>query len=143
MLDFLTEAENERVVHAIHEAELQTSAELRIHIENACKGSALDRAKIVFKHLKMHETEQKNGVLIYCAAHTRRLAVWGGKGINDLVAEDYWDDAIQLILVYFRQKRHADGLIAGVQEISTKLKEFFPYQSGDTNELSNEISYGI
>ena len=142
-MDFLTDEENQRVVQAIHTAEEHTSAEIRIHIENKCDTNALERAKIVFKHLKMQETEQQNGVLIYCATGTRRIAIYGGKGIYSLVPEDYWDDIIQLILVYFRQKRYADGLIAAIQEVTARLSEFFPYQSGDTNELSNEISYGL
>jgi len=50
---------------AIKDAEKDTSGEIRVHIENYCKGDILDRAAQLFGILKMHKTEKRNGVLFY------------------------------------------------------------------------------
>jgi len=33
-------------------------------------------------------------------------------------------------------------LIKGIEKAGEQLKQFFPYQGNDVNELSDEISYG-
>jgi uncharacterized membrane protein len=45
-------------------------------------------------------------------------------------------------LAHFKKGNLADGIIEGVLDAGQQLKEFFPYQSDDVNELSNDISYG-
>ena len=65
--NFFTQDEEEEIKHAILNAELDTSGEIRVHVENTCQGDVLDRAAAVFKLLKMHETDLRNGVLIYLA----------------------------------------------------------------------------
>jgi len=52
-------------MQAIKNAELDTSGEIRIHIENKCPGDVMDRSAFLFKQLQMHKTELRNGVLIY------------------------------------------------------------------------------
>jgi len=34
------------------------------------------------------------------------------------------------------------GFVLGIEKVGEKLKEFFPYQEDDINELPDEISYG-
>ncbi len=52
-------------------AELDTSGEIRVHIDSKCKGEVMDKALNVFKKLKIHETEKRNGVLFYLAVKNR------------------------------------------------------------------------
>jgi uncharacterized membrane protein len=46
------------------------------------------------------------------------------------------------LLNHFRENHFTDGLIKGIDLIGEKLKKHFPYQTGDVNELSDEISFG-
>ena len=41
----------------------------------------------------------------------------------------------------FKENKFAEGLIAGILKCGDKLKEYFPYQNDDVNELSDEISF--
>lgn len=139
---FLNKAEQEQLIQAIQDAELNTSGEIRVHIENTCKGNAFQRAKEVFESLNMHQTAQKNGVLFYLALQTKDFVIIGDKGINDCVPSNFWEDIKNLTINHFKSQEFALGLTKSILLCGEKLKEFFPYQSSDVNELSDDISFG-
>ncbi len=63
-ITILNREEDQRVVDAIKQAELNTSGEIKVHIENRCRGDVEQRSLAVFDKLKLNETKQRNGVLI-------------------------------------------------------------------------------
>ena len=89
--DFLTQEEEQEIVEAIRVAEKNTSGEIRVHIEKKTSIDAFDRAMEVFQTLKMHETQEQNGVLIYLAVKDKTFVIYGDKGINEKVANTFWD----------------------------------------------------
>lgn len=139
---FLTQEEEQEVVEAIRLAEENTSGEIRVHIEKTTSIDAFNRAMEVFHELKMDETELKNGVLIYLAVKDKTFVICGDKGINDVVAPDFWDCTRDIMVADFKQGNYKQGLIDGIKNAGEQLKKHFPWQHGDTNELSNEISNG-
>lgn len=140
--DFLTQEEEQEIVEAIRVAEKNTSGEIRVHIEKTTSMDAFDRAMEVFHLLKMDETELKNGVLIYLAVKDKTFVICGDKGINDVVANDFWDCTRDIMVAHFKKGNYKQGLIDGIINAGEQLKKYFPWQEGDTNELSNEISKG-
>jgi uncharacterized membrane protein len=140
--DFFTREQREDIRQAVLNAELDTSGEIRVHIETSCKGDVLDRAAFLFEKMGMQKTEKRNGVLFYLAVKNRSFAVVGDKGINAIVTEDFWDSIKNLLLNHFREERFTEGLIEGITLVGTKLKKHFPYQTDDVNELSDDISFG-
>ena len=44
---------------------------------------------------------------------------------------------------YLAKNEFGAGLAHGVKRTGEVLAGFFPYQAGDVNELSNEISFGL
>ena len=140
--DFFTPSQQESIQASIATAELNTSGEIRLHVDDKCSGDPVAKAIKVFEKLKMHETELRNGVLIYVAIKDKKLAILGDKGINEAVSDDFWD-AIKNDLVFrFKEGKYTEGLVEGIHASGEQLKTHFPYQSDDTNELSNEISFG-
>ena len=140
--DFLTQKEEQEIVEAICLAEKETSGEIRVHIEKTTSLAHFDRAKEVFHLLKMDETELQNGVLIYLAVEDHKFVICGDKGINELVPADFWDCTKEAMAAQFKTGNFKQGLIDGICRAGEQLKKYFPYQEGDTNELSNEISKG-
>jgi uncharacterized membrane protein len=140
--DVFTEAQQEEIRKAIQDAELSTSGEVKVHIENHCKEETMDRAAYVFEQLKMHQTEQRNGVLFYLALKDRQFAILGDAGINEKVPDGFWDDISALMMKHFKAGDFVTGLVEGVREAGQQLKAHFPYQKGDVNELSDDISFG-
>lgn len=141
-MPFLKQAEEKQVVQAIKDAELNTSGELRVHVEERCSKEINERMKEVFLQLKMNETEARNGILIYLATKDRKVGIWGDQGIHDKVGQAFWEEEIALIIDHFKNDQKAEGLSKAIQLIGNKLKEHFPYQSDDVNELDDSISYG-
>ncbi|CAG2532085.1 Psb32 and MOLO-1 founding protein of phosphatase [Maribacter dokdonensis] len=140
--DFLTAKEEQDIVNAILEAEKNTSGEIRVHIEAHTDKDHYERAKEVFHLLKMDNTKQENGVLIYVAVHDKKFVICGDKGIDNVVPKDFWQTTRNSIQKHFEKGAFKEGLVAGVLKAGEELRSHFPWQSDDTNELSNEISKG-
>ncbi len=140
--DFLTADEEQEIVEAILKAEKNTSGEIRVHIESHTRLDHFERAKEVFHMLKMDNTKEENGVLIYVAVHDKKFAICGDKGINNVVPADFWDTTKDVIQSHFSEGNFKEGIVAGVLKAGIELKNHFPWRHGDTNELSNEVSKG-
>jgi uncharacterized membrane protein len=80
--------------------------------------------------------------LIYLAVDDKSFVICGDEGINDVVENNFWDSTKDAMLVHFKKGDFKQGLIDGILKAGEQLKVYFPYQEGDTNELSNEISKG-
>jgi uncharacterized membrane protein len=137
----LSQAQQQEIVAAIKQAELNTSGEVRVHIDKTCKEDVLDRAAFVFEKLEMHKTSLRNGVLFYVATEDKKFAILGDAGINAQVPANFWDSIKETMLVFFKKDEFTKGLAAGICMAGEQLKAHFPYQSNDTNELSDEISF--
>jgi uncharacterized membrane protein len=141
--DYISETDEKAIVEAIRRGENRTSGEIRLHIEMNCPlDNPFDRALQVFEKLEMHKTDLSNGILIYMAIEDHKLVVCGDKGINDIVGEDYWKSTVDLMVSCFKKDNYTEGLIQGITKVSHELKEHFPYEKGDSNELSDDISKG-
>lgn len=140
--DFLTKEECSALTAAIVAAERRTSGEIRVHIDNRCSSDPREKALKTFHVLDMASTAARNGVLIYVACSSRKVAVLGDKGINNLVPSGFWKDVCDVMTASFAQGRNAEGLTKAVEMVGDKLREFFPYSADDVNELSDEISFG-
>jgi uncharacterized membrane protein len=139
--DYISVEDEKELVDAIKRGEKETSGEIRVHIELDCpKKDPYQRALDVFGKLEMHKTELSNGILIYLAIRDHKVVVCGDKGINDIVGKAYWEETVALMISHFKLEKYKEGLIKGIEELSLKLKTYFPYQKGDSDELSNEIS---
>lgn len=139
---FLSEQDEIDIIEAIQTAELNTSGEIRIHIEGKATKNAYERALEVFNSLKMYNTQQRNGVLVYIATEDHKFVICGDEGINNAVADDFWDCTRDIMATHFKNRNFKDGIVAGILNAGEQLKTHFPWQSDDTNELSNEISKG-
>jgi uncharacterized membrane protein len=139
---FFTEKEKESIKKAITEAELNTSGEIRVHIEGVCADNVLDRAAYVFEKLAMHNTEQRNGVLFYLAVSDRKFAILGDAGINKVTPANFWVNIKENMSDYFKENKFTEGLISGIKMAGEKLKAHFPYKKDDVNELPDDISFG-
>ena len=140
-ITILNREEDQRVVEAIRQAERNTSGEIKVHIENRCKGDVEQRSLFIFDKLKLNETQLRNGVLIYLAVKDRKFAILGDEGINNTVEDTFWNDVRDMMAREFKQGRFAEGLERGILRCGEKLKTYFPYQTDDVNEIPDDISY--
>jgi len=138
--DFLTAEEEQEIVLAILDAEKNTSGEIRVHIEAHTRNDHFNRAKEVFHLLKMDNTKEENGVIIYVAVNDKKFSIYGDRGIDKVVPDNFWDTTRDVIETHFKNGRFKQGLIDGILKAGKELEDHFPWNHGDANELSNEIS---
>ncbi len=140
--DYFTPDQQKQIIDAIEEAELNTSGEIRVHIDLTCKGDVLDQAAKTFAMLKMHKTKLRNGVLFYLSIQDHKFAILGDAGINAQVPENFWENTKQVMFDKFKENNLAEGLVTGITLAGEQLKKYFPYKDDDINELDNNISFG-
>ena len=139
--DFLKSLEMDRIVAAIDTAEQQTSGEIRVHVQPTTRGVEIRTvAERTFERLGMTKTELRNGVLLFVACEEQRFVILGDKGINEKVPAGFWDDIAARLTVRFKAGEFTDGIVDAIHSAGDELRAYFPRQSGDVNELTNDIS---
>jgi uncharacterized membrane protein len=141
---FFSAEEETKIIDAIRTAEQQTSGEVRLYIERKNRFvDPLDRAAEIFLQLKMHETTDRNAVLVYIATVHRELAVFADEGIYNKAGRQFWNEAVHTMIKEFRKDNYAEGLVEVINKTGLLLKTHFPYDaSTDKNELPDDIVFG-
>ena len=139
---FLSLEEEQEIVDAILVAEENTSGEIRVHIEASAKIDHFSRAQQVFHFLKMDNTKDENGVLLYVAVEDKKFVIYGDSGIDRVVPRGFWDETKTVISEHFKKRDFKQGIVEGILKAGKELKTHFPWNPNDTNELSDAISKG-
>jgi len=142
--DFFSPDESRLIVEAIQNAERQTSGEVRVYVESRCRFvDPLDRAAELFFGLKMDQTAERNGVLVYVAIKDHQLAILGDTGIHQKVGDEFWRKEVAKMISEFNGDNYAAGITKVVNDIGIALHLHFPYQgTKDKNELPDDIVFG-
>jgi uncharacterized membrane protein len=140
--NFFTEAEKQEIITAIKHAEAASSGEIKVHLDETCKGDVFNHAIFVFHKLNMQKTNLRNAVLFYLAVDDKKFAIIADEGINNAVPALFWDDIKAGMQEEFMKGRFLQGLLQGIELTGEKLKYYFPVAIEDVNELGDEISFG-
>lgn len=139
---FLMEAEKNSIVAAIRKAELHSSGEIRVHIDDRCDNDAYDRAVKVFQHLDMDKKIFRNAVLIYIAVKDRKFSVIGDEALHEKVGKDFWKNITEQLHNDFQMNNIGTGICNAIDTIGVALLKYFPaIDELDRNELPDDISY--
>ena len=129
------------IIEAISKAEAKTTGEIRVHVTYHAKDDhPLDIAQSIFENLNMHQTRERNGVLIYFNPKARKFALYGDQGIHQKLGQTYWNELVQHVRLTIQEKDLLNGIMDAVNALGEKLATHFPGTHADTDELSNDIS---
>jgi uncharacterized membrane protein len=138
--EFLSKLEHDRIIEAIHEAESKTSGEIRVLIQRGKLNSdPLVAAQRKFHRLGMHNTRERNAVLIFVAPRVHKFAVVGDNAVHEKCGNEFWQRVVERMRAHFQNDKFSDALIEAVREIGTVLESHFPKTSDDTDELPNDV----
>jgi len=133
------------IERAIIQSELQHRGELCFAIENVLapgwvwRGmSARQRALDVFSILRVWDTEENCGVLIYVLLADREVHIVADRGIARRVHQAEWDAVAETMQSAFRQSDFRRGSLEGIEQITTMLDTHFPPGADNPNELPNK-----
>ena len=138
--DFLATLDQKRITDAIATAELQTSGEIRVHVQPKSHGEIRNVAERTFERLGMAKTALRNGVLLFIACEEQRFVILGDKGIDDKVPPGFWDEIAAKLTARFKSAEFTDGIVEAIHSAGDQLRAYFPREQGDVNELTNEIN---
>lgn len=130
---------------SIKASESKHSGEIRFAIEGSLPLKALlrdepmhERAIEVFSLLRVWDTENNNGVLIYLLLADKKVEITADRNINKVVEQAEWNHICHQMEQAFKAKQFGQGVTTGVEEISKLLEQHFPVEKNDKDELSNK-----
>ncbi|MBX9794160.1 MAG: TPM domain-containing protein [Burkholderiaceae bacterium] len=134
-----------KIEAAIKASEAEHSGEIRFAVEGGLDGtplfkgqSARERAVELFSQLRIWDTQHNTGVLIYLLLGDRAVEIVADRGIHAKVDSQEWNKVCRQMEVAFRQSNFEGGVVAGVQAVTQHLKQHFPSDSHDRNELPDK-----
>ncbi len=132
----------QRIESAIQASEHKHSGEIRFAVESALDLRALlrneparERAIEAFSELRIWDTEQNNGVLIYLLLADRRVEIVADRGLNPHVDEPQWREICKAMEEKFARGAFEQGVLLGIAEIEKRMIPLFPPRPDDRNEL--------
>lgn len=137
---FFSPAFSKVAEQAIVKAEKLTSCEFKIHIEERCNETLLDRAAFVFSDLNLHRTQLRNAVLLYLTSDDRKIAFLADQGAHAHLTESFLADAVKQLQSYFAQEKFEEGIDTVLTHFANHLASAFPYQENDINEIPDALS---
>jgi len=137
--EFLAALDKKRIVDAITSAELQTSGEIRVHVQPKAAAEIRAVAERTFERLGMTKTALRNGVLLFIASEENSFVILGDKGIDEKVPAGFWDEIAAMLTIRFKNGEFTDGIVEAITAAGRQLKTYFPRAEDDVNELSDEI----
>jgi uncharacterized membrane protein len=134
----------DNIERTIAEAERTHAGQIRFVVEDALDlgpllagQSARERAIEVFSRLRVWDTEQNNGVLIYLLLADRDVEIVADRGVHAKLGQAVWEEICREMEAAFRQGRFEDGAIAGIRSVGRLLAQHYPHTGAKTNELSD------
>ncbi|PKO62583.1 MAG: hypothetical protein CVU24_03380 [Betaproteobacteria bacterium HGW-Betaproteobacteria-18] len=134
----------QKLASQVAHSEAGHSGEIRIYVEASLPLSYLwqpanmahithERALALFGKLRVWDTAQNNGVLIYLLLAERRMEIVADRGLNERVAPGTWPRLVKSMSTAFKAGDFEGGLTQAVQEVSALLQHHFALQSGQGN----------
>jgi uncharacterized membrane protein len=141
----LPKASRVRIEAAIAEGERRHRGQVRFAVEAALPLTRVlrnfpprERALEVFGALRIWDTAENCGVLVYLLMADRDVEIVADRGIHAEVGTPVWDAICRKMEKEFRAGRFAEGVEAGIAEINALLAKHFPRTGRDDgNELSD------
>lgn len=134
-----------RIEAAIKASEGEHAGEIRFAVEGGLDGaplfkgqSARERAIDLFSQLRVWDTQQNSGVLIYLLLADRAVEIVADRGIHAKVPSHEWNKVCRQMEDAFRQSDFEGGVVSGVQAVTRHLRQHFPSGSQDRNELPDQ-----
>lgn len=146
-----------RLAERVAASEARHSGEIRICVEASLPSSYLwrlgrantlavltrQRAVMMFGKLRVWDTEDNNGVLIYLLLAEHAIEIVADRGLSKHVSAAQWHGMVEKMSVAFKAGRYEDGLTEALAETSAVLMQHFAVDAtsggpANVNELPDK-----
>ena len=108
-----------------------TSAEMEVEVE--------EEATKCFFTENLYKTKDDNGILLFISVFEKKAWILADSGINEQIEQGEWQEVMDTLTAQIRSNNRGEARCEAVESIGIMLKEHFPYQRDDTDELHNLI----
>jgi uncharacterized membrane protein len=130
--------ERVRASEAKHRGEIRVVVEAGLPLGYLWRDlQARDRAVTLFGKLRIWDTEQNNGVLIYLLLAEHKIEIVADRGVSRVVPAGHWQAIVEGMRAAFREGRFEDGLNQAIDAVDAQLAAHFARAAGDAD--SNEL----
>lgn len=127
---------------ARHTGEIRIAVEAALPLGDLLKGiSARQRAEQVFSDLRVWDTQENNGVLIYVLLTERSVEILADRGIASRVGPEIWREICERMEVQFRTGHYVSALLEGLAAATDVLVSEFPATGQNANELPDRPTF--
>jgi putative membrane protein len=88
---------------------------------------------------KLYKTKDENGILLFISVFERKVRILADAGINAKIDQGRWLALVDLITMGIKEGRQSEAICAAIRQVGDILKEHFPLQADDSNELRDLI----
>ena len=136
----------QRIEARVAASERHHSGEIRVCIEAGLPlsyirrhATARERAVAMFGKLRVWDTEQNNGVLIYLLLAEHAIEIVADRGLTRHVDAAQWQRIMTTMAAAFQGGKFEDGLNHAIDAVDALLRERFALAPGEANpnELPN------
>jgi uncharacterized membrane protein len=133
------------IEQAIAKSETQHRGEIRFAVEAALDShvlfagqSARAHALDVFSQLRVWDTEENNGVLIYLLLADRNIEMVADRGIDAKVSPAQWEQICRRMEEALLRGEFEQAILAGIGQVSALLARYYPSRPDNRNELPDQ-----
>ncbi len=117
-----------------HSGEIRVCVEAGLPLSYLWRGaSARERAVTLFGKLRVWDTEQNNGVLIYLLLAEHRIEIVADRGLDRHVGPARWQTIVGGMREAFQDGRFEDGLNEAIAAVDAMLVQHFALRPGQAN----------
>ncbi len=107
--------------------------------ESSINEEVREAASIAFFNENLYRTKAENGILLFISVFERRVWILGDRGINEKISPERWQEIVDLVTDGIKNNRQCEAICDAINRVAEMLREFFPIEEDDKNELHNLI----
>jgi len=118
--------QDDRILAAIHEAETNTTAHIRVLISKRSYPDALAAAEKHFKILKLDHSAGRNTVLIFVAPKSQTFAIYGDAATHAICGPEFWNTLRDDMAAHLKNTQYNDAILHAIGKAGELLARHFP-----------------
>jgi uncharacterized membrane protein len=123
----------------LHRAEVRVIVEAALSLHAVWRGvSSRERARELFSHYRLWDTEENCGVLIYVNLADHKVEIVTDRTIGRLVRSLDWHAVCRTMTQGFARNAFHDSALAALSQLNALLQTHFPAHGTRPNQLSNQ-----
>ena len=122
-----------------HRAQVRLIVEAALPLVAVMQGvSPRERARALFAHYRVWDTEENCGVLVYVNLADRQVEIVADRGVGKTVAATQWHAICRAMTQGFAKGNYHDSTLAALAELNGLLAQHYPGNGSSTNELPDK-----